>query len=249
MKKLPIVSFNETDIALYSSDLLSVIFGKLSVDQQCRARSVNHLWDSTIKQSFPLAHNYSDCLSILHNQLENPDESLNRESFFTHKSGESAPIRFGVIVGLGKCGGFKAGSKIIAILQKVFPQTETPKDRPYSVEGLPFDQDYFSDMFNLYKAAGSCFRGRNEQKAFQELVADNGLYWEQVAKAFELDKRTFTTKDIEKLIKILDDEDLFDHCAVYAQGGLKMAVMDALKRICIPNDIKEKVIECFYHPF
>ena len=83
MTKLARVSYNQTDVALDSSDLLSIVFKTLSVDERCKARSVNHLWDRTIKESYLPAANYSDCLSILHNQLEYPDEGLKRESFFT----------------------------------------------------------------------------------------------------------------------------------------------------------------------
>ena len=168
-------------------DLKPEVFKHIPIEERADLRLVASSWkvildkDSSIKS-----------VTLLHTQLHGLKKELSKDLT------EDQEYQIGIIKGLERCGTLKTGLRIRAILEKFFPSAQNPADTQ------SFEDFHWETKYQLYKALGKCFRGYQEEEAFQTLIDPNKSCWHRISAAYNLNKK-LNPSEVDSLVKVLNN--------------------------------------------
>ena len=207
-------------------DLKSVVFKHIPIEERADLRLVASSWRVILDEDISFCLSI-ECSTLLHRQLDGLKEELSGELT------EDQKYQIGIIKGLKRCGTLKTGLRIKTILEKFFPSAQSPADTQ------DFEFSHWETKYQLYKALGKCFRGYQEEEAFQTLIDPNKSPWNRISAAHKLNKK-LNPSEVDSLIYVLNSS-MEDYDLV------QCAILESLKKNCIvvdDTDSMKKIIKC-----
>ena len=187
-------------------DLKPEVFKHIPIEERADLRLVGSSWRDILDKDRSIK-----CVTLLHTQLHGLKKELSKDLT------EDQEYQIGIIKGLERCGTLKTGLRIRAILEKFFPSAQNPADTQ------SFEDFQCETKYQLYEALGKCFRGYQEEEAFQTLIDPNECSWNRISAAYNLNKK-LNPSEVDSLINVLnsstEDYDL-----------VQRAILESLKKI------------------